>query len=193
MDDMESSHDELRRSKRQRKKVSFGDDFYTYSIENEPSSYFEVISSSNTLLWKEAIKTELDSILKNQTWELVDLSYGAKPIGYKWIFKRKYFPNGSIKKYKARLVAKGFSQKQNVDYFETFAFVTRISSICILIALASIYKLFIHQMHVKTTFLNEDLEEEIYILQPKGCITLGQENKVCKLNKSLYGLKQAPK
>ena len=73
MDDMESSHDELRRSKRQRKKVSFGDHFYTYLIENEPSSYFEVILSSNALLWKEAIKTELDSILKNQTWELVDL------------------------------------------------------------------------------------------------------------------------
>ena len=57
--DMESSYDELRRSKRQRKEVSFGDGFYTYLIENEPSSYFEAISSSNALLWKEAIKTEL--------------------------------------------------------------------------------------------------------------------------------------
>ena len=151
------------------------------------------ISSCNTLLWKEAIKTQLDSMLKNQTWELVDLPSGAKPIGYKWIFKRKYFPNGSIEKYKARLVAKGFSQKQNVDYFDTFAPITRISSIRILIALASIHKLFIHQMNVKTTFLNGDLEEKIYMLQPEGCITLGQENKVWKLNKSLYGLKQAPK
>ena len=83
MDDMESSHGELRRSKRQRKEVSFKNDFYTYLIKNEPSSYFEVISSSDTLLWKEAIKTELDSILKNQTWELVNLPSGAKPIGYK--------------------------------------------------------------------------------------------------------------
>ena len=65
VDDMESSHDELR-SKRQRKEVSFGDDFYTYLIENEPSSYFEAISSPDVLLWKEAIKTKLDSILKNQ-------------------------------------------------------------------------------------------------------------------------------
>ena len=70
--------------------------------------------------------------------------------------------------------------------------VTRISSICILIALAYVHKLFIHQMDVKTTFLNGDLEEEIFILQPKGCITHGQENKVCKLNKSLHGLKQTP-
>ena len=87
MDDMESSHDELRRSKRQRKEVSFGYDLYTCLIKNEPSSYFEAISFSDTLLWKEAIKTELDSILKNKTWELVDLPSRAKPIDYKWIFK----------------------------------------------------------------------------------------------------------
>ena len=73
VDDMESSHDELRRSKRQRKGVSFGDDFYTYLIENESSSYFEAIYSSEALLWKEAINTELESILKNQTWELGNL------------------------------------------------------------------------------------------------------------------------
>ena len=73
VDDMESFHDELRRSKRQRKEISFGDYFYTYLIENELSSYFKAISSSDALLWKEAIKTELDSILKNQTGELVDL------------------------------------------------------------------------------------------------------------------------
>ena len=168
----------MRRSKQQRKEVSFGDDFYTYLIENEPSSYFEAISSLDELLWKEAIKTELDYILKNQTWVLVDLSLGAKPICYKWIFKRKYFPDGSIEKYKARLVAKGFSQKQNFDYLDTFAPVTRISSIRILITLASIAKLFIHQMDVKTSFLNGDLEEEIYMLQPEGCITFEQENKV---------------
>ena len=136
VDDMESPHDELRRSKRQRKEFSFEDDFYTYLIENEPSSYFEVISSPDALLQKEAIKTEIDSSLKNQTWELADLPSGAKPIDYKWIFKRKYLPNGSIEKHKARFVAKGFSQKQNVNYFDTFAPVTRISFICILIFLS---------------------------------------------------------
>ena len=109
VDDMKNSHDELRRSKRQRKEISLGDNFYTYLIENEPLSYFEAISSPNALLWKEAIKIELYSILKNQTWELINLPLGAKHIGYKWIFKRKYFPDGYIKKYKVRLVAKGFS------------------------------------------------------------------------------------
>ena len=124
---------------------------------------------------------------------MVDLPLGEKPIGFKWIFIIKYLSYGSIEKYKARLVAKGFSQKQNVDYFDMFAHVTRISFIRILIVLASIHKLLIHQMDVKTTFLNGDFEEEIYMLQPKGFITHGQENKVCKLLKSLYGLKQAPK
>ena len=99
----------------------------------------------------------------------------------------------SIENYKVRLGAKGFSQKQNIDYIDTFTRVTRISSIRILIALTSIYKLFIHQMDVKTIFLNGDLEEEIYMLQPKRCIILDQENRVCKLRKSLYSLKQAPK
>ena len=102
-------------------------------------------------------------------------------------------PDDSIEKYKARLVAKVFSQKQNVDYFDTLGPITRISSIRILIVLAFIHKLFIHQVDVKTIFLNGDLEEEIYMLQPEGYITPGQENKVFKLNKSLYGLKQAPK
>ena len=130
------------------------------------------------MLWKEVINIELDSILKNKTWKLVHLPSGAKLIGYKWIFKRKHLSNVSIEKYKARLVAKGFSQKQNIDYFDTFAHVIRIFSIRILIALASIHKLFIHQMDFKTAFLDGDSEEEIYISQPEGCVIPGQENNV---------------
>ena len=158
-------------------------------MEDDPLTFSDAISSSNALFWKEAIKVEIDSILQNNTWELVDLPRGAKPIGCKWIFKKKLNLDGSIDKYKARLVAKGFTQKQNIDYFDTYAPVTRISSIRILIALASIYKLYIHQMDVKTAFLNGDLEEEIYMVQPEGCVVLDQGNKVCKLLKSLYGLK----
>ena len=96
--------------------------------------------------WNKAIKTEIESIEKNYTWTLVDLPKGAKPIGCKWIFKKKYHPDGSIDKYKAILVAKGFTQKLNIDYFDTFAFVTRISSIRVLLALAATHKLVIHQM-----------------------------------------------
>ena len=117
----------------------------------------------------------------------------AKTIGCKWIFKRKLKQDGSIEKYKARLVAKGFKQRKDEDYFDIFAPVTRITSIRVLIALASIYNLVIHQMDVKTTFLNGDLEKGIYMEQTKGCVVLGKEKKVCRLVKSLYGLKQAPK
>ena len=127
------------------------------------------------------------------TWELVDLPPHAKTIGCNWIFKRKLKQDGSIEKYKARLVVKGFKQRKNVDYFDTFAHVTRITSIRVLIALVSIHNLLIHQMDVKTAFFNGDLKEEIYMEQLRDCLVPRNEKKVCKLVKSLYGLKQAPK
>ena len=86
----------------------------------------------------------------DHTWELVELPPKIKPIGCKWIFKRKLKPDGTIDKYKTRLVAKGYKQKQNVDYFDTYSPVTRIASIRILFVIASIYKLIVHQMDVKT-------------------------------------------
>ena len=101
--------------------------------------------------------------------------------------------DGSIDKYKARLVAKGYKQKEGLDYFDTYSPVTRITSICMLIAITALHNLEIHQMDVKIAFLNGDLNEEIYMDQPEGFISLGQEKKVCRLVKSLYGLKRAPK
>ena len=94
---------------------------------------------------------------------------------------------------KARLVAKGFKQREIVDYFDTYVSVARITSIRLFFALASIHNLFVHQMDVKTAFLNGDLNEEVYIKQPNYFFLKGNENKVCKLVKSLYSLKQAPK
>jgi len=102
-------------------------------------------------------------------------------------------PHGSLDKFKDRFVVKGCTQKKNFDYFDTFASVTRIASIRVLFALASIHKLVIHQMSVKTAFLNGELKEKIYMNQPEGCETTENEHKVCKLIKSLYGLKQPPK
>ena len=101
--------------------------------------------------------------------------------------------DGSIDKYNARIVVKGYRQKEGLDYFDTYSPVTRITSIRMLIAIAAINNLEIHQMDVKTAFLNGDLEEEIYMEQPEGFVAPGKEKKVCKLVKSLYGLKQAPK
>nr|GEU42089.1 hypothetical protein [Tanacetum cinerariifolium] len=125
--------------------------------------------------------------------ENVKLKRRHKPIGHKWIFKKKLRPDGTIEKYKACLVAKIYLQKEGQDFFDTYSPVTRITSIRTLIALAAIHNLIIHQMDLKTAFLNGKLDEEIYIQQPKGFIVKGQEHKVCKLVKSLYGLKQAPK
>ena len=122
----------------------------------------------------------------------MDLPPGSKPLGYKWIFKKKMKADGSIDKYKARLVIKGYKQREGLDYFDTYSLVTRISSIRMLIAITAIHNLEIHQMDVKTAFLNGDLDEEIYMEQPEWIIVPGQEKKVCRLVKSLYVLKQAP-
>ena len=100
---------------------------------------------------------------------------------------------GSIDKYKVRLVVKGYNQKEGLDYFDINSPITRISSIRMLIVIAAIHNLKIHQMDVKTVFLNGDLDEEIYMEQPEGFIVPGQEKKVFRLVKSLYGLKQASK
>ncbi|KAJ9556386.1 hypothetical protein OSB04_011000 [Centaurea solstitialis] len=142
--------------------------------------------------WKEAIDDELSSILENNTWVLSDLPPGFKPLGCKWIFKKKMKVDGTIDKFKARLVIQGFRQKPGIVYFDTYAPVARISTIRLLIALAAIHKLVVHQMDVKTAFLNGELDEEVYMKQPEGFVP-SNEHKVCKLVKSLYGLKQAPK
>ena len=95
-------------------------------------------------------------------------------------------PDGSIDKFKTRLVAKGFKQKADLDFFDIFSPITRITSIRLLIAITAIFYLKIHQMDVKTAFLNGDLEEEIYMVQPESFVEPRQESKVCKLTKFLY-------
>ena len=160
-------------------------------LEDEPQIFKEATLSLEAPYWKETINDEVEFIFQNHTWELVDLPQCSKPLGYKWIFKKKMKADGSIDKYKDILVIKGYKQKEGLDYFDTYSPVARISSIQMLIAIASIHNLEIHQMDVKTVFLNGDLDEEIYMKQPEGFIVPGQEKKVCRLVKSLYGLKQA--
>ncbi|RZB91539.1 Retrovirus-related Pol polyprotein from transposon TNT 1-94 [Glycine soja] len=184
---------EPRRGKRARIAKDYGPNYMAYTLEEDPSNLQEVLSSLDADLWQEAITDEMDSLESNKTWHLVDLPSGCKPIGCKWILKKKLKPDGTVDKYKARLVAKGFRQRENVDFFDTFSLVTRIKPIRVLISLAAIHSLVVHQMDVKTAFLNDELEEEIYMEQPEGVVIHGQEDKVCKLDKSLYGLKQAPK
>ncbi|KAK3040182.1 hypothetical protein RJ639_028432 [Escallonia herrerae] len=110
------------------------------NMEDDPKTYSEAMASRDVAFWKEAINDEMDSILCNNTWALVELPQGSKPIGSKWVFRRKYNTDGSIQTFKARLVAKVFRQKEGIDYFDTYAPVARITSIRVLFALASLYK-----------------------------------------------------
>ena len=184
---------ELRRSKRDRVEKDFDPDYYVFNVDENPLTLKEDLLSPDCVFWKEAMNDEIDSLISNKTWKLVDIPPSCKTIGCKWVLRKKLKPDGTIDKFKARLVAKGFKQKIDVDFFDTFSPVTRITSIRLLIAVAAIYDLKIHQIDVKTTFLNGDLGEEIYMDQLEGFVEFGQESKVCKLTKSLYGLKQAPK
>ncbi|MCO5567767.1 hypothetical protein L7F22_021462 [Adiantum nelumboides] len=138
------------------------------------------------------MQTEYDSILHNQTWELVDRPKKRKVIGTKWVFKAKFKSDGSLDKYKARLVAKGFAQIEGFDFTDTFAPTARLTTICTMIALAAQKGWPVMQMDVKSAFLNGYLKEEVYVEQPPGFEVAGLENKVCRLQKALYGLKQAP-
>ena len=184
---------ELRRSKRDRVEKDFDPDYYVFNVDENPLTLKEDLLSPDCVFWKEAMNDEIDSLISNKTWKLVDIPPSCKTIGCKWVLRKKLKPDGTIDKFKARLVAKGFKQKIDVDFFDTFSPVTRITSIRLLIAVAAIYDLKIHQIDVKKTFLNGDLGEEIYMDQLEGFVEFGQESKVCKLTKSLYGLKQAPK
>jgi hypothetical protein len=111
---LKSNHEEIhsdapRRSKRQKTAKSFGDDFTVYLIDDSPKTITKAFSSPDANDWKEAVRSEMDSILSNGTWELVERPYGCKPVGCKWVFKKKLKPDGTIDKYKARLVAKGYT------------------------------------------------------------------------------------
>uniref|UniRef100_I1R8M9 Reverse transcriptase Ty1/copia-type domain-containing protein n=1 Tax=Oryza glaberrima TaxID=4538 RepID=I1R8M9_ORYGL len=182
-----------RRSKRQRMAKSFSDDFTVYHVDDTPKSISEAYASPDADYWKEAVGSEMDSIIANGTWEVTERPYGCKPVGCKWMFKKKLRPDGTIEKYKARLVAKRYTQKEGEDFFNTYSSVARLTTIRVLPSLAASHGLLVHQMDVKTDFLNGELDEEIYMDQPDGFVVEGQEGKVCKLLKSLYGLKQAPK
>src|SRR5579863_5259083 len=142
--------------------------------------------SDNAAEWTDTCQYEINALSKNKTWELVDLPPDRKAVKSKWVFKLK-----ADGRYRARLVAKGFTQIPGIDYDETFSPVARFESIRLLLALAALEDWEIHQLDIKSVFLNGVLDEEIYTEQPQGFISAGQENKVCRLKKAIYGLKQA--
>ena len=137
------------------------------------------------------MEKEMESLRTYDVWDLVELPRDRKAVGSKWVYKLKKNADGSVERYKARLVAQGFTQKFGIDYDETFCPVVRFESVRTVIALAVQNGLKLHQMDVATAFLNGELKEEVYMKQPDGFETEGQEHLVCRLKRSIYGLKQS--
>lgn len=159
------------------------------SIDDGPRTYEEAITSNDSDRWMEAMATEIDSLKRNGTWNLVEPPNSQKVIDNKWVFKIKTKANGNVDCYKARLVARGFTQEYGIDYQETFSPVVKFSSIRTILSIAAKEDLILKQFDVKTAFLYGDLQEDVFMKQPVGFED--GSGRVCKLVKSLYGLKQA--
>ncbi|KAK1680533.1 hypothetical protein QYE76_041381, partial [Lolium multiflorum] len=186
---------EPRRSTRERTTPDWYDPCLNLMIvdnnDEDPATYEEAMMSPDSNKWQEAMKSEMGSMYDNKVWTLVDLPDSRKAVENKWIFKRKTDADGNVTVYKARLVAKGFRQIQGVDYDETFSPVAKLKSVRILLAIAAFFDYEIWQMDVKMAFLNGDIEEELYMVQPKGFFDPKNADMVCKLQHSIYGLRQA--
>ena len=150
-----------------------------YLVDDTPTTIAEAYVSPDADDRKEAVQSEMDSILSNGMWELTKRPYGCKPVGCKWVFKKKLRPDGTIEKYKAWLVAKDYTQKEGEDFFNTYSPVARLTTIRALLSLVASYGLIVHRMDVKAAFLNGELDEEIYMNQLDGFVVKGQESKVC--------------
>jgi hypothetical protein len=139
------------------------------------------------------MEEEMESLDKNEAWDLVEFPTGRNPIGSKWVYKKKLNAEGKVEKYKARLVAKGYSQVEGIDFGEIFSPVAKLTSIRFMLSVVVAFDFEIEQMDVKTAFLHGYLEEEIFMKQPEGYVVKEKKELVCKLKKSLYGLKQSPR
>ena len=146
-------------------------------MDDTPRTIEEAYSSLDADYWKEAVRSEMDSIMSNGTQEFVEHPYRCKHVGCKWVFKKKLRLDGTIEKYKTRLVAKGYTQKEGEDFFDNYSPIARLTIIRVLLSLAASYGLLVHQMDVKTAFLNGELEEEIYMDQPDEFVSKGVDGR----------------
>ena len=189
---------QVRRSTRERRSaippdylVYIGEQDYDIGSVTDPITYEEAVSCPQSELWLDAMRDEIQSMRHNGVWELIELPEGNRPIGCKWVYKTKRDSKGKVEKFKARLVAKGFTQREGVDYEATFSPVSSKDSFRVIMALVSHFDMELHQMDVKTAFLNGDLNEEVYMMQPEGFVANDSGKLICRLKKSIYGLKQA--
>ena len=158
----------------------------------EPATREEALQSENAEDWRQAMDDEMASLHANNTWKLEQLPDGVTPMPCKWVFKVKQDAQGNIERFKARLVAKGYKQQAGVDFVEVFAPTSKYSTLRALLALAAAEDLEVHQLDIKTAFLNGELEETVYMQQPPG-YEEGEPGTYCHLQRALYGLRQAPR
>ena len=165
---------------------------FCYRVGVCPRSYTEALKSEKSVQWQEAMNEEMRSLEENETFTLTSLPKDRQVVGGKWVYAIKENANGD-ETYKARYVAQGFSQKEGTDYHETFSPTANMTSIRTVMQIAAQNDLILHQMDVKTAYLNAPIDCEIYMEQPDGFRKNGVngEKLVYKLNKSLYGLKQS--
>ncbi|GJV18677.1 retrotransposon protein, putative, ty1-copia subclass [Tanacetum coccineum] len=149
---------------------------------NEPTSYKAAMLDSKSNKWIDAMNAEIQSMMDNIVWVLVDLPPSYKTVGSKWIFKKKTDMDGIIHTYKAGLVAKGYTQLYEVDYEETFSPIADIRAIRILISIAAYYDYEIWKIDIKIAFLNGYLDEDIYMVQPKGFVDPNHPRKASGSN-----------
>ena len=159
---------------------------------HEPSTIEEALAGQHAEEWKQALDSEMASLLAHDTWTIQEVPRGVKPIPCRWVFKVKRAADGSIERFKARLVAKGFKQVQGIDYEEVFAPVSKHTTLRLALSEIASKDLELIQADVGTAFLNGELEEPVWMQQPPGYES-GGPAECCKLNKSIYGLKQAPR
>ncbi|GJT49212.1 putative ribonuclease H-like domain-containing protein, partial [Tanacetum coccineum] len=164
--------------------------FACFLSQEEPKTISQALKDES---WVEAMQEELLQFKLQQVWILVDLPFGKKAIGTKWVFRNKRDERSIIVKNKARLVAQGHRQEEGIDYDEVFAPVARIEAIRLFLAFASYMGFLVYQMDVKSAFLYGTIEEEVYVHQPPGFVDPAHPNKVYKVVKALYGLHQAPR
>ncbi|XXG72826.1 hypothetical protein AAC387_Pa07g1836 [Persea americana] len=158
------------------KKPAIPDDYVVYleesdiDIKEDPKTFKEAIKNENSDKWLDAMNDELESMATNEVWDIVELPKGSKAVGCKWVFKTKKDSKGKVERFKAQLVAKGFPQREGIEYHETYSPVSKKDSFRIVMAIVAHFNLELHQMDVKTAFLNGDLKEEVYMEQPEGFV-----------------------
>jgi hypothetical protein len=138
------------------------------------------------------MEEELNNFTWNEVWHLVPCP-NQNVVGTKWVFHNKQDELGVVTRNKARLVAKGYSQVEGLDFDETYAPISRLESICILLSYATYHGFKLHQMDVKSAFLNGPIKEEVYVEQPPSFEDSEHPTHVYNLSKAFYGLKQAPR